>query len=275
MRRHHPGVRRAVVDESIMSDRADEVLTAVGDLIAAERFGALVTVVAGESVGMSAAVDGETGIVAGRLPDAVAPHILADAAALIERESPATLAYGADEVFIEPVVPRPRLVIFGAVHIAQALAAHAALLGYHVTVSDARAAFLTRERFPDVDELLVGWPDEIADRLVLDRRTSVVVLSHDARFEEPLWPILMPTPVRYIGAMGSRGTAQRRRERLSAAGHDAATIDRIHGPVGIDIGADTPNEVAVAILAEMISTRRRPGLAPDLVGEARPLVRQT
>lgn len=254
--------------------QTDEVLAAVGELIAFERFGARITVVAGDFVGMSAAVDAETGVLAGSLPDTITADILADAGALIEREAPATLAYGTEELFVEPVVPRPRLVIFGAVHIGQALAAHGSLLGYHVTVSDARETFLTKERFPDVDELLVGWPDEIVDRLVLDRRTSVVVLSHDARFERPLWPIVLPTAVRYIGAMGSRGTAQRRREALAAAGHDAATIDRIHGPIGIDIGADTPGEVAVAILAEMIAAHRRPQNSPDLVGELRPLVRR-
>lgn len=252
------------------------VLDAIARLIQDERFGAKATIVAGPGVGDAAAVDGERGVVTGgALPAEVVSDVLADAQTLIEREMTATVTYGSRRIFIEPVLPRPRLVIFGAVHIAQALADHATLLGHHVTVSDARPAFTTPERFPTADELLVGWPDQVADRLLLDRRTSVVVLSHDARFEDPLWPIVLGTPVRYVGAMGSRRTAARRRERLIAAGHDAETVDRIHGPIGLDIGSDTPGEVAVAILAEMISALRRPREAVELRGERRPLAPAT
>lgn len=251
----------------------DEVLAAVEDLIETERVGARATVVAGGQPGSSAVIDLQKGVVAGELPPGVVPGVLADAAILAGQEKAATLGYGDTEVFIEPVLGRPRLVIFGAVHIAQALTDHASLLGYHVTVSDSRAAFLNTDRFPKADELLLGWPDQISDRLVLDVRTSVVVLSHDARFEDPLWPILLPSPVRYIGAMGSRRTAARRRERLEAGGYGQKDIDRIHGPIGIDIGADRPGEVAVSILAEMIADYRRPTSPSALTGENRPLAR--
>lgn len=255
-----------------MVSEATDTFDAVERLIADERFGARLTVVAGEPVGARAVTDVENGLVAGDLPSSIRDSVLADAAVLVDREMAATLSYDGVDVFIEPLIPRPRLIIFGAVHIAQALSDHAALLGFHVTVSDARASFITSERFPSADELAVGWPDEVVDRLPLDRRASVVVLSHDARFEDPLWPLLLPTPVRYIGAMGSKRTAVRRRERLLAQGFDEEAVDRIHGPVGIDIGADSPGEVAVAILAEMISARRRPHETPELVGERRPLV---
>lgn len=252
-------------------DHRAEVLAAADRMLAEERFGARVTVVAGEPLGLDAAIDLERGVVAGRLPPGIGDDVVSDATALVGREQAGTVAYGETEVFIDPLVPRARLVIFGAVHIAQALCTHARLLGFHVTVSDSRPAFTTAARFPEADELVVGWPDKLADRLVLDARTYVVVLSHDARFEDPLWPLVLPAPVRYLGAMGSRRTAEHRRRRLLEAGYEPAAVDRIHGPVGMDIGAEEVGEVAVAILAEMIEARRRPGDPPRLVGELRPL----
>src|SRR5690606_17258204 len=149
---------------------------------------------------------------------------------------------------------------------------HASLLGFHVTVVDARAAFVTEDRFPRADELLVGWPDDVVDRVALDRRTSVVVLSHDARFEDPLWPLALERPVRYIGAMGSKRTAGGRRETVLAPASDEPPGARTHGPIGLESGADSRHEVAVAILAQMIAEHRRPHEPPELKGERRPLV---
>ena len=239
-------------------------LDAVARLIEAEAFGSRATEVAGPSLGHSAVIQ-DARVIAGGLPSAIIADVIADATALLDRERSSTLTYGPHEVYIESIVPRPHLVIFGAVHIAQELIPMARQLGFHVTVSDARSAFTTAERFPDADRLLVGWPDQID--LEFDRRTYVVVLSHDARFEDPLWPLVLPSPVAYIGAMGSSKTAARRRERLLSEGFGSEQVDRIHGPIGIDIGAETPAEMAVGILAEIVESRARPGVPLELRGK--------
>jgi xanthine dehydrogenase accessory factor len=239
-------------------------LDAVARLIEAEAFGSRATEVAGPSVGQSAVIQ-DARVIAGGLPSAIIADVIADATALLDRERSSTLTFGPHEVYIESIVPRPHLVIFGAVHIAQELIPMARQLGFHVTVSDARSAFTTAERFPDADRLLVGWPDQVD--LEFDRRTYVVVLSHDARFEDPLWPLVLPSPVAYIGAMGSTKTAARRRERLLSEGFGSEQVDRIHGPIGIDIGAETPAEMAVGILAEIVETRARPGVPLELRGQ--------
>ncbi|MGH8874249.1 MAG: XdhC family protein, partial [Acidimicrobiia bacterium] len=155
-------------------------LEAAARLLADERFGALATVVAGPGIGARGVVDQDEGVMSGSLPTSLVDDVVADALVLMEREQHLTITYGDAEVFIEVLAPRPHLVIFGAVHIAQELTTMARLVGFHAAVSDARPAFITSARFPDADELLVGWPDQITDRLTLDRRTYEVILSHDA-----------------------------------------------------------------------------------------------
>lgn len=239
---------------------------AIRDLIARERLGAVATVVDGDDVGARAVIDHELGYVAGALPDEIAPDVAGDAHSLMEREQNRTLEYGERQVYIETVAPQPHLLIFGAVHIAQSLCRLAADLGYRVTVNDARPAFTTPERFPEADKVLVGWPDDVMDELVMDGRTYVVLLSHDARFEDPVLPAVLASPAKYIGAMGSRRTHANRMARLAEAGFSPEQIARIHGPVGLDIGAETPGEVAVSILAEMIQTRYGSGSGESLKG---------
>ena len=243
-------------------------LEAVSRLIDLEEFGSRATVVAGSSLGKSAVIQARR-LVAGGLPTEIAHDVIADAESLLERGRSLTLTYQGHDVYIESLVPRPYLVIFGAVHIAQELVPIARRLGFHVTVSDARRAFTTPERFPEADRLLVGWPDQVD--LTFDRRTYVVVLSHDARFEDPLWPLVLPSDAAYIGAMGSSKTAARRAERLLSNGFTPESVARIHGPIGLPIGAETPAEVAVSILAEIIEGRAKPGVPLDLHGAITPI----
>ena len=249
------------------------MLDAVRELVRSERLGARTTVVSDDGLGLSAVIDRDEGLVSGSLPFGMEASILGDAFALMDREQSATLAYESTEVFVDVIAPRPSLLVFGAVHIAQELCPMARRLGYSVTVSDARQAFTTRERFPEADRLLVGWPETLADDLTFDRRTFVVVLSHDARFEDPLWPMVLGRPVKYIGAMGSRKTARARRKRLLAAGFDQVDVDSIHGPIGLDIGAESPAEVAVAILGEMTAVRYGAGQEVSLTGVPQRLTR--
>lgn len=156
-------------------------------------------------------------------------------------------------VFLDVFQPRPQLVIFGAVHTAQALDEFARKLGYRVVVVDARRALATRERFPDVDQLITAWPDEAYQQLNILPSTSIAILSHDPKFDEPAILGALKTPARYIGAVGSRKTARERVERLREGGVGEEQIARIHGPIGLDIGGGTPEEMAISVLAEMIS----------------------
>lgn len=249
-----------------MVSRTDEVLAAARSLIDAERYGAVATVVAGASMGAKAAVDLTDGVVAGELPDDLVADVLADAAELVDREQSRVVEYGDDHVFIEALAPPPVLIVFGAVHVAQALTTHASLLGFRVIVSDARPAFTTEERFPEAHAVIRGWPEEVTGNLQADRRTYVVLLSHDARFEDPVLEWGLRQDLRYLGAMGSRRTHAKRVDKLAAKGFTDAEIARIHGPVGLDIGAETPGETAISILAEMIQVRYGAGTGLSLRG---------
>jgi xanthine dehydrogenase accessory factor len=162
-------------------------------------------------------------------------------------------------LFVHVVAAPLRLVVVGAVHLTQALAELAKLSGVDVIVVDPRTAFASGERFPGV-QLMHEWPDVALASLGLDRRTAVVVLSHDAKLDEPALEAALNSDCFYIGALGSRRTQRARRDRLAQAGFAEARLDRIHGPVGLDIGALTTPEIAISIMAELIQTwRARPG----------------
>jgi xanthine dehydrogenase accessory factor len=162
-----------------------------------------------------------------------------------------------ERAFVLSFAPPPRMYVFGAVDHAAAVARVGRFLGYHVTVCDARARFVTPERFPDVDELVVDWPDRFLAAAPVDERTAIVVLTHDHRFDVPLLEVALRTKAVYVGAMGSRTTTEEREAKLRAAGVTDAELARLHAPVGLPIGARTPEEVAVAIAAELVAVTRR------------------
>jgi xanthine dehydrogenase accessory factor len=173
-------------------------------------------------------------------------------------------------VFVESFAPPPRMVIFGAVDFTAALLRVAKLLGYQVTVCDARPVFATRQRFPLADEVVVDWPDRYLAKVGPDLgpRDAVCVLTHDAKFDVPAIVSALATRVGYIGAMGSRRTHDARVERLLEAGVSADQLGRILAPIGLDIGARTPEETAISICAEIIAlhTGRRPPSLRDASG---------
>ena len=159
------------------------------------------------------------------------------------------------EVFVASFAPAPRMFIFGAIDFAAALAKAGKLLGFHVTVVDPRAVFATRERFPDADRVVIDWPHRwLADQHV-DSSTVICVLTHDPKFDVPALEIALRTDSGFVGAMGSRRTHDDRIERLAAAGLSPGDLKRLHSPIGLDIGASTPEETAIAIAAEIVQSR--------------------
>jgi xanthine dehydrogenase accessory factor len=198
-----------------------------------------------------------------RLDEAVAD----DARGMLEQGKTGMLHYGPDgerrrdelSVFVQSFAPPPRMLVFGAIDFASAVARMGSFLGYHVTVCDARPVFATRKRFPDADEVIVQWPHRFLSRLVeagqVDRRTVMCVLTHDPKFDVPLLEVALATDAAYIGAMGSRRTHEDRLAQLRENGVPADRIARLASPIGLDIGARTPEETAISIGAEIIAGR--------------------
>lgn len=157
------------------------------------------------------------------------------------------------QVYVELFPTVKQLVIFGAVHIAQPLSRYAQDIGFDVVIVDARKALATQSRFPNVERILTVWPDEAYEQLAITDRTWIAILSHDPKFDEPAILGALNTKAAYIGAVGSRKTNQDRRERLREGGVSEEQLERLHGPIGLDIGGKTPEEMAISILAEMIA----------------------
>ena len=160
------------------------------------------------------------------------------------------------EYFLNVFTPPPRLILIGAVHISKALYPMAATCGYDVTIIDPRGAFATQERFPDVT-LIADWPDDVLPDMKIDRYTGVATLTHDPKIDDPALIHALDSEAFYIGALGSRKTHGRRVERLTGAGISENEIARIHAPIGLDIGAQSPVEIAVSVLAEITAALHR------------------
>ena len=210
----------------------------------------LFTVLEGDDAGRKLLVV-EGGETVGDGPAELAAH----ADAILRGGRNRLLELDGTRVFAEWYGPPPRLLVYGAVDTAEALCAAAKLLGWTTIVADARAKFATRERIPSADELIVAWPDETLAQVQPDHQAAVVVLTHDDKFDEPALLGALATEAFYLGALGSRRNQERRRERLLAAGVEEQELERISGPCGLDVGADTQHETALSILAEILAVR--------------------
>ncbi|GAA3096739.1 XdhC/CoxI family protein [Streptomyces rectiviolaceus] len=173
-------------------------------------------------------------------------------------------------LLVESSVPPPRMIVFGAIDFASALVKIGKFLGYRVTVCDARPVFATAARFPDADEIVVEWPDKYLKRTEVDGRTVLCVLTHDAKFDVPLLELALRLPVAYVGAMGSRRTHEDRNARLREVGVTELELTRLRSPIGLDLGARTPEETALSIAAEIVANRRG-GSGVSLTGAHTPI----
>ncbi|QIB42856.1 XdhC family protein [Streptomyces aureoverticillatus] len=204
--------------------------------------------------------------------------VAGEARAMLDAGCTGTVEIGADgsrcgqplTVLVESSVPPPRMIVFGAIDFASALVRIGKFLGYHVTVCDARPVFATPVRFPDADEIVVEWPHEYLERTAVDGRTVLCVLTHDAKFDVPLLRCALRLPVAYVGAMGSRRTHQDRNHRLREVGVTELELARLRSPIGLDLGARTPEETALSIAAEIVASRRG-GSGVSLTGAHTPI----
>jgi xanthine dehydrogenase accessory factor len=203
---------------------------------------------------------------------------VAEAGAMLDAGRTGTRVIGEDgsrcgqplTLLVESSVPAPRMVVFGAIDFASALVRVGKFLGYHVTVCDARPVFATKTRFPEADEIVVDWPHRYLESAEVDSRTVLCVLTHDAKFDVPLLEMALRLPVAYVGAMGSRRTHEDRNTRLREVGVTELELARLRSPIGLDLGARTPEETALSIAAEIVANRRG-GSGVSLTGAHTPI----
>ncbi|HEY4687926.1 MAG TPA: XdhC/CoxI family protein [Anaerolineae bacterium] len=197
----------------------------------------------------------DDGSVAGSLGSELDPPALEAARTALSEGQSKHVPLGDVELFFDVTLPSPTLVAVGGVHIAIALASIAKALGYRTIVVDPRRAFGSEERFPHADQLIRAWPDEALVQIGLNRSTAVAMLTHDPKLDDPALIIALPSPAFYVGALGSRKTQAARRQRLQKAGLTQAQINRLRGPIGLNLGARTPEEIALSVMAEIVAAR--------------------
>ncbi|WP_372348095.1 XdhC family protein [Streptomyces sp. KL116D] len=275
-----------VIDILVTPVRAAD--PAVRDVLAA----ALAAAATGEAAAVARIVSGPAGLVGrallvradGSSEGGFGAHpeldrtVAGEAAAYLDAGRTATLEIGEQgsrcgaplTLLVESSVPAPRMIVFGAIDFASALVRMGKFLGYHVTVCDARPVFATATRFPEADEIVIEWPHTYLERTEVDGRTVLCVLTHDAKFDVPLLQYALRLPVAYVGAMGSRRTHLDRNERLREVGVTEIELARLRSPIGLDLGARTPEEVALSIASEIVANRRG-GSGVSLTGAHTPI----
>lgn len=247
-----------------------ELAARIGRLLRQERAGVVATVVEGPEKLLGAKLfveqDGE---VSGDLEEATADAVREAAVGALatgqSRQVTVSTETSSLELFLDVILPPPTLIMVGGVHIAVALAKMARALNYRTIIIDPRRAFGSEERFPDVDGLIQEWPQKAFADLALTPATAVTMLTHDPKIDDPALKIVLDSPAFYVGALGSTRTHARRRERLLEDGVPEEKVSRIHAPIGLDIEAQTPEEIAVAIMAEIVAARRMG--RPEAAGE--------
>lgn len=245
-----------------VTDEAWQVMAGLRTALSQERPIAVATVVEGPYAGRMMLVSQDE--VVGSLGSEGLDHAAGDdALGMVELGETGLRTYGAEgerrpedvNVFIEAFAPRPNMYVFGAIDFATAVSRIGKFLNYRVTVCDARETFATQTRFPDADEVIVRWPHEFLADAPVDKRTVICILTHDPKFDIPVLELALKTPAAYIGAMGSRRTHEARIRDLRDVGVSERDLGRISSPIGLDIGATTPEEVAVSVAAEIIALR--------------------
>ena len=238
---------------------SDEIYTALKSCLDAGHLVALATVITGPGLGNKLLIwpDGRTQGDLG--PADLAEPVLRFAADRLAAQDPGRATFdtasGPADVFVEVFPPLPRLIIVGAVHIAIPLVTFAKTLGFRTMVVDARSAFATRERFPHADDLIVEWPSEAMAKLVLDEATYVIVVTHDDKLDIPALQAALASPARYVGILGSKTTHAKRVQALKQLGVTDEQLARIHAPIGLEVGAVGPEEIALSIMSEVVAVR--------------------
>ncbi len=229
--------------------------TSVRDALAAQKSVAVATVIRGPAAEVGrklALVEDETTV--GSIDDAAAAEVRAALSARASRR----VTLGERELFVDVILPAPRLVIVGGVHIAVSLVTLAKALGFRTILVDPRESFGNAKRFPHAAEIVNEWPDKALERLSPDASTAVAVLTHDPKLDDPALLASLPGRAFYVGALGSKRTQEKRRSRLLAAGLPEAALARLRGPIGLPLGGRSPEEIALAILAQVVETRNAP-----------------